>query len=55
MIRHWLTRLHSLAPALASTNQLPPPQADKTLAALPAEREHYGTCCGGLAVWGCKL
>ncbi|RAQ97608.1 class I SAM-dependent methyltransferase [Thermogemmatispora tikiterensis] len=49
-----LASLHSVAPALASVNQLPLQQIEETLAALPAEWEQYGTRCGLLTVWGCK-
>ncbi|MBE3568079.1 MAG: class I SAM-dependent methyltransferase [Thermogemmatispora sp.] len=49
-----LASLESVAPALASVNQVPLSQVKETLAALPAEWEHHGTHCGLLAVWGCK-
>ncbi len=49
-----LASLQSVAPALASVNQVPLEKVQETLAALPAEWEHYGTGCGGVAVWAQK-
>ncbi|GER85829.1 hypothetical protein KTAU_44630 [Thermogemmatispora aurantia] len=52
--RDLLASLQSVAPILASVNQVPLSLVEETLSALPAEWERQRTCCGLLTVWGCK-
>jgi SAM-dependent methyltransferase len=49
-----LASLQGVAPVLASVNQVPLEKVQETLARLSTEWEHYGTGCGGVAVWARK-